>query len=169
MAIKELVNKLPDWIKKYKFILLIIVVGLFLMMIPGGNDEEADTNSEKSDETIQSQSLEEELAEILYHIEGAGKVKVMLTIAQGEEIVYQTNDTLSSDSEATKEDTDTVTVTDSNRNQNGLIRQTNPPVYLGAIIVCQGADDPIVKLAITDAVAKITGLKTNQISVLKMK
>ena len=68
-----------------------------------------------------------------------------------------------------KEDIDTVIITDSERNQNGLIHQINPPSYMGAIIVCQGADDPAVKLSITEAVSKITGLKTNRISVLRMK
>jgi hypothetical protein len=40
---------------------------------------------------------------------------------------------------------------------------------MGAIVVCQGADSPSVKLAITQAVAKITGLGTDEICVLKMK
>jgi stage III sporulation protein AG len=40
---------------------------------------------------------------------------------------------------------------------------------MGAIVLCQGADVPSVRLAIVDAVSKVTGLVANQISVLKMK
>ena len=169
MEIKGLSKKLTDWIKKYKFIALIIIVGVLLMAIPTEKEDHDAIKSNNVVEATQTLTLEEELAQILNQVKGAGKVKVMLTVAQGEEVIYQTNDTVSTDSEATKKDTDTVTVTDADRNQNGLIKQANPPVYLGAIIICQGADDPIVKLAITEAVARITGLKTNCISVLKMK
>lgn len=169
MEIKGLSKKLTDWIKKYKFIALIIIVGVLLMAIPTEKEDHDTIKSNDVVEATQTLTLEEELAQILSQVKGAGKVKVMLTVAQGEEVIYQTNDTVSTDSEATKKDTDTVTVTDADRNQSGLVRQANPPVYLGAIIICQGADDPIVKLAITEAVARIAGLKTNCISVLKMK
>jgi stage III sporulation protein AG len=36
-------------------------------------------------------------------------------------------------------------------------------------VVCQGADDPVVKLLIVDAVSKVTGLGADKISVMKMK
>ena len=62
----------------------------------------------------------------------------------------------------------TVTVTDAQRNESGLVRQIVSPKYRGAIIVCGGADDPVVCLAIKDAVSNATGLGTDRISVLKM-
>ena len=65
--------------------------------------------------------------------------------------------------------TETVIVTDGQRTESGLVSQVNPPSYLGAIVVCQGADSPAIKYAITQAVAKITGLGTDAICVLKMK
>jgi hypothetical protein len=40
---------------------------------------------------------------------------------------------------------------------------------MGAVIVCQGADKPVVRLAIVEAVADATGLSTDTITVLKMK
>ena len=85
----------------------------------------------------------------------------MLTMAQGQETCYQTDQR--------GEDHSTVTVTDSDRKEQGLIRQVNPPVYLGAIVVCQGGDDPTVRLAIVESVAKVTGLGADRISVMKMK
>lgn len=64
---------------------------------------------------------------------------------------------------------DTVLVSDSNREETGLLRQIKPPVYLGAVVVCQGADSSSVRLSITEAVSKITGLGADCIVVLKMK
>ena len=63
----------------------------------------------------------------------------------------------------------TVTITDSERSQSGLVKQVNPPTYLGAVVICQGADDPEVRLSVVNAVSKATGLGANKISVLKMK
>ena len=39
----------------------------------------------------------------------------------------------------------------------------------GAVVVCQGADQPYVRLDVTNAVAAYTGLGSDQISVIKMK
>jgi stage III sporulation protein AG len=102
-------------------------------------------------------------------IRGAGKVQVLLTVAAGEEYLYQTNSDISTSANGSEARTDTVTVTDSQRNDTGLLRQVNPPVYLGAVVVCQGADRAEVRLAIVEAVSTYTGLGADRISVLKMK
>ena len=90
-------------------------------------------------------------------------------MATGEETVYQTDTESSSSGDSNDKSNKTVIITDSQRNEQGLIRQVNPVVYQGAIVVCQGADDPTVRLAITQAVSKITGLGTDAICVLKMQ
>ena len=60
-------------------------------------------------------------------------------------------------------------IVDADRKESGLIKQVNPQKYLGAIVVCQGADSPSVRLAITQAVSRIIGLSADKICVLKMK
>lgn len=168
MDLKKLPNKITDFIKKNKYVTLILLLGLLLMLLPTKTSK---NNTQTKTETSYAQeiTIEEQLAAILKQIDGAGKVEVMLTVAKGEEILYQTNEELTTGSDTSKHSIDTVIVTDNDRNQSSLIRQRISPVYLGAIIVCQGADDPTVKLAITEAVSKITGIKSNRISVLKMK
>lgn len=169
MELKHKAEKLVGFLKKYKFVALILLLGLVFMLIP--NTRSADTKVPQTNTSIEKEEItfEEKLAEILNQIDGAGKVRVMLTISEGEEIVFQTDEDLSTGSDTSDRKIDTVTVTDAQKNQSGLIRKVNPPVYRGAIIVCQGADDPVVKLAVTEAVARITGIGTNCISVLKMK
>ena len=63
----------------------------------------------------------------------------------------------------------TVLISGDNRAENGLLRQRNPPVYLGAIVLCQGADKASIRLAIVEAVTDATGLGSDRITVLKMK
>lgn len=154
-------GRLPELLKKYRYAILILVIGLVFMMIPGTRKDAVEAPQQTTALQEEADSVSKALAEILSNIQGAGKVEVMLTTAAGEETVYQTDDDTAGRT--------TVTVTDTERNQTGLVRQINPPVYLGAVIVCQGADSPSVRLAIVDAVSKVTGLGADRISVVKMK
>lgn len=158
------INKLGNYGKKYRYALLILILGIVLMLIPTGK-RQSDEMPMDDTESTNAHSIQDELSEILSKIEGVGKAQVMLTVAAGEETVYQ----IDSDGAIDSQDRTTVTITDENRNENGLIRQINPPVYLGAIVVCQGADSPSVRLEIVEAVSRITGLGTDRISVMKMK
>lgn len=168
MDFKQLTEKTCNFLKNNKYVVLILLTGIIFLLIPETNDQNDQTQTSivMKEEEI---SFEEKLAAILNQIDGAGEVKVLLTISEGEEIIFQTDENLSTDSDTSSKNTDTITVTDANKNQDGLIRQKNPPVYRGAIIVCQGANDPVVKLAVTEAVSRLTGIGTNCISVLKMK
>lgn len=114
-------------------------------------------------------SMEERLAEILSQVAGAGKVQVLLTEATGAQTFYQENRDNTEGNQNKSTRTDTVILSDSSRGQTGLVSQINPPTYLGAIVLCQGADQSAVRLAITEAVANATGLGYHKISVLKMK
>ena len=169
MAINDLKTRLIGLLKKYRFAILILLIGIGLMLIPTERSKgNASVDPEYIDQHAESTPAQE-LEEILRHVDGAGNVKVLLTVEMGEEIIFQTDNDNSTDSDSTSSHSDTVTLSDSGRNEYGLIRQTNPPVYKGAIIVCQGADDPKVQLAIVNAVSKATGLGADRISVLKMK
>ena len=159
MDIGKLKEKAGKWIDKYKYLALIIIVGVVLMLIPGKAEETTDAEPVAATPTT---SVDKELEAILSNIQGAGRVQVMLTVKRGEQVIYQT-DTPGENRE------DTVIITDENREQSGLVEQIVPPTYRGAIILCQGADSPAVCLAIKEAVSKVTGLDTSEISVLKMK
>ena len=158
--------KLTDLFRKYRYVLLVLAVGIVLMVLPSGDQKEEPQPPKEAEATL---SVEQQLSTILSYIEGAGEVHVMLTTATGEEILYQTNEDYSQSGDTANTRTDTVTVSDAQRSEAGLIRQVNPPVYLGAIVVCKGADSPSVRLAIVEAVSKVTGLGADEISVLKMK
>lgn len=167
MDLKKLTGKIKSIIEKYKFVLIIIIIGISLMLIPGKTEQETKELNETAPVSYRYDL--ESLSEILQSVEGAGNVKVLLSVDQGEKTIYQTNQDISGTGESANSQIETVIVTDAQRNESGLINQVNPPTYLGAIVVCQGADSPAVRLAITQAVSKITGLGTDNICVLKMK
>lgn len=163
----DITKRVTELFGKYKYVLLILAVGLHLMSLPER------TNESVPKEVIvhepKSKSHAEELEDILSQISGVGKVKVFLTEASGAETVYQTDEDRNTSNDSEHIRVDTVIITDANREERGLVRTITPPVYLGAIIVCQGGDRPSVKLSIVDAVSNVTGISSERISVLKMK
>lgn len=169
MEVKSKIQKATVWIKKYKYVALVIIIGVLFMLTPTGKAVQKSNEISRQNDIANEDTIEDKLTEILSQIRGAGKVKVMLTVGAGEEIIYQTNEDVTNTSDSTKIKKEVVTVTNADREQTGLVRQTLSQTYLGAIIICQGADDPQTKLEITEAVCRITGLKSNCISVLKMK
>jgi len=168
MELKNLSKGIVTFIKKYKFVVLILLIGVVLMLLPDAKQGKTE-NVAIEQEVLQQTSISDDLASILEVIDGVGDVKVLITTGEGEETVYQTDTDGSSGEADSALRTDTVTVTNAERSQTGLIKQVNPPKYLGAVVICKGADDPVVRLAVIDAVSKATGLGANSISVLKMK
>ncbi len=161
-------RKIGSILKKYRYAIAVLVLGVILMLLPTGKGRQTQKAEPTPAATVGEESLDSRLEAILSQIQGAGKVRVMLSVAQGEKTVYQTNGDVTGGETGTSR-TDTVIITDGQRTQSGLIQQILPPTYLGAIVVCQGADSPAVRLAIVEAVSGITGLGTDRISVLKMK
>lgn len=140
------------------------------MLLPVGSRESATNVQESSNrQSEETEDLQQKLSNLLSQMAGAGRVKVLLTEATGEQIFYQEDRDTSAGDQSQTTRTDTVIVTDGTHSQEGLIRQVNPPTYLGAVVLCQGADQPSVRLAITEAVANATGLGYHKITVLKMK
>lgn len=161
---KQRINAL---FSKYKYPILILLVGLGLMLLPTG--EKAPEPVHHIETTAPADTLEERLEAILSQISGAGRVSVLLTEESGRQTLYQTDSQTESDDSGSRRSDDTVLVEDESRTESGLVRQTLEPTYRGAVILCEGADQPSVRLAIVEAVRCVTGLGADQISVLKMK
>ena len=163
----NIVGKIKSLAGKYKYVLLILLIGVLLMSLPENHAEKTESITVSHEPA--SHSKAEELEEILAQIAGVGKVRVMLTEAAGSETIYQTDEDRSQSSDSENLRIETVIVSDSDRTENGLVRTIVPPVYLGAIIVCQGGDSPVVRLSIVQAVSNVTGIGTDRITVVKMK
>ncbi len=168
MDMMRLLRSFSDVMKKYRYAILVLVIGLALMLLPSGNQvSKEETPSIKTPD--QTTDPSKELSDILSQIQGVGKVQVLLTVKAGETTRYQTDDNISTSENGSTVHKDTVIITDSSRNEEPLVVQVLPPEYLGAVIVCQGAENAAVRLAVVEAVCKATGLGADKITVLKMK
>ena len=155
---------LNDWFGRYKYVLLVGLIGVGLLLLPGGKDAMAQATVDPPAAT--KPALEDQLELLLSQLQGAGQVKLLLTTAQGERYIYQTDSNAGQNGELRLE---TVIVSGADRQENPVLQQTVGPVYQGAVVLCQGAADAAVRLAVVEAVSKATGLGADKICVLKMK
>ena len=170
MDITVIRDKLFTWFKKYRYVAIVLAAGILLMLLPTGSKETNDEIAMEAEQyTPQLEITAEQLEAILSQIKGAGRVEVLLTCASGEQTVFQTDERNSSSENSQSKECETVLLTNSSRGDEALVTRIMAPEYLGAVVVCQGADQPAVKLAVSEAVSKATGLGIDRISVLKMK
>ena len=154
---KQRINAL---LRTYKYPILTVLVGLAILLLPTSHEP---VQPEPVVQSAAAETLEQRLEVILSGIAGAGQVQVLLTEESGRETLYQT-DTRSDD---TSQAEDTVLVEDAARTETGLVRQTMEPKYRGAVVLCDGADQSVVRLAVVEAVSCVTGLGADRICVLK--
>ncbi len=169
MELSQRAKKIVAFLKKYRYVILIFAIGFILMTLPADTGKSINKEQTQKEVTMAKESLEDRLSAVLSNVAGAGEVQVVLTVAAGEEILFQTDNDIANNGDSDNSRLSTVIITDADRCENGLIRQVIPARYQGAIVVCHGADDSSVRLEIVEAVARVTGLGTNRISVLKMK
>ncbi len=161
MELKQWSGKALELIKKYRYPILVLAIGILLMTLPTGEKSKQETQQPAQEAPEEKVDISAQLEAILSQIKGVGKVKVLLTQAMGEVYIYQFDEN--------GDRKETVIITDGDRNESPILSQVVPPKYQGAVIVCQGAEVPAVKLAVVEAVSRLTGLGADHISVLKMK
>lgn len=169
MEVKGWAQKVTQFMKKNRYAVLILLIGIALMLIPFGKTAENNVSASVTQPAKAFEDPTEDLTALLSKIKGVGKVQVMLTRKAGEKTVYHVDQNRTQTDTGYTIQVETVIVTNADRSQAGLVQQILAPEYRGAVVVCQGADDPAVKLAVMDAVKNITGLGYDRISVLKMK
>ena len=156
---------------KYKGIVLILVVGLLLLSWPS---KEQTVQTAQTIETAGWETPEEtesRMERLLEQIEGVGRLSLMLTMESGtrQELTADTELSYSGATAAPEEysrKTETVIVS-TDQGDAPVVAYQVGPVYRGAVVVCQGAENAGVRLAVTQAVAALTGLGSDRIMVIK--
>ena len=169
MEIKSITGKIKKVFKHYRYAVIVLVAGLLLMILPNSKSSSQKSETQPSEIGVTTEDVEEQLLELLKEIKGVGKVRLLLTLENSGETIFQTDQELSTNSDSQSSKTETVIITDANRNQTGLVSEYNTPTYRGAVVICSGGDNPSVQLAVTQAVMRSTNLSADQICVLKMK
>lgn len=104
--------------------------------------------------------LEQRLEDILVRVDGVGVVRVMVTLENGEENVYATD-------QETGEDGSSA-VNHVLLAGEGLLETVHTPRVLGVAVVCEGGGDAAIQNRVNTLVAALTGVGANHITVAKM-
>lgn len=160
-------GKLTVYVEKYKYVLLVLAAGIVLMLLPWPRTTADKIVSETPQENFSLTQVQREMEDLLCHIKGVGQIKVMLTLKSGSALQLAENKTSSQRDAENKQDLEIVKLNRGSGTQDVVITEQIYPTYQGAVIVCQGADDPKVCLSVTEAVAVLTGLSSEKISVVK--
>ncbi len=200
MNIKKTLEDLTEKLKgksKKKIIetsVAVIIVGIILVVTAGSIFKKTDkitsdaqpkvqgADSEQSSEDETMQELEKRIAAILSGIEGAGRVKVMITCETGVEIIPAV-DSRTSDSQTVEEDSEGGTrrirqeesdisiayKSDSSGASTPIILKSIQPKALGVVVVCDGGSDPAIKERVTRAVQALVDVPLHRIQVFKHK
>ena len=131
-------RKLSAFAAKYKYVLIILLAGLVLLLLPTGSKAKAKTTQVSTvSEQTQTQAIQAEEQRL---------TQLLQQINGAGQVQVLLSYCCSAEAVELK---------------------TVSPQYLGAVVVCDGADSPQVQLAVTQAVAQFTGLSTDHISVLR--
>jgi stage III sporulation protein AG len=166
-------DKIPGAIKKYGALGLVILVGLVLLLWPRGAGPPDHAEPVSAGEAFDLAGMERRMEESLSSISGAGKVDVLLSLKTGMEVIIVQD----ADTRTRRQAEDgAVTSWDDERQDKTvlaggapIIQMRHYPVFRGALIVCEGADNAKVHAAVLDAVSALTGLRADAITIAKRK
>lgn len=168
----SIISKFRLKIKQDKKLLMIIIagfIGIFLIFLSGTGQDKKE-NTENTAEKIQTaeERMAKELEELIKTVEGAGKVKVMITVDSLEERIVAVNENNKAEDDSYENMQEYVIIENSGK-QDGLTLKIITPVIRGVGITCEGASSNVVKQEITMLVSATLGIPQNRIQVTKMQ
>lgn len=160
---------LPIW-KKYRAVLAVLLAGVLLLASGHGGNEPVQTASAgtAASQEFDLNGFQQELQAQLTAIDGAGRVALMLSLDQTEEAVYAVNTRQTSGSDSRSLESDVSVVSNGSYGETPVTVKSVLPVFRGAVVLCDGADDASVRLAVTQAVSTVCGIGADKVTVLKM-
>ncbi|MFR3788105.1 hypothetical protein [Agathobaculum desmolans] len=157
---------------RYRAVLIVLLAGILLLGSGGwfGGAQPEENAPVQQEEEFALQAFEQKLQERLGAIEGAGRVQLMLSLEQTGESVYAVDARQNTNSDSSRSyESSLAVVSDGSYGEKPITVKNLLPTFRGAVILCEGADDAQVRLAVTRAVGTVCGLGADKITVLKMK
>lgn len=173
MGLYEKISSIIGEKKSIAVVTILGAAGLLLIMLSSflpDRDESPQTAEKPQTDIVQNYCTETEarLEAFLENIEGAGEVKVYLTVGSGERYVYVSEEKRMESENKTEEEEKYVIVGGSS-SREPLIETVETPEVTGAVIICTGCKSPVVEERIYKAASAALGIPTADIYVTIMK
>ncbi len=168
---KEWMERAGKALKKYQYVMLVLLAGVLLLLWPAGEEPRAaeSQQGEEAQDPFQIGSLEDRLEAALSQVEGAGEVTVVLTLREGPQAMPLQDLRESGEGSGQSRESSAVLLSRGSGGQELAVLQQLGPEYRGALVVSPGGDDPRVRLALSNAISALTGLGADKITICKGK
>lgn len=93
LQLSQLRERAAQLLRKYRIPLLVFLLGVALALVPGKTKktDAQQTTAASADTAFDLSATQKQLEALLSAIDGAGRVRLMLTLSSGEQIIYQTD------------------------------------------------------------------------------
>lgn len=146
-------------------VVAIVLLGYFAFLSPTSNkydDSGGSVTVSTSAADRYARDLESKLENILSNVKGAGNVKVMVTLGNGYEYVYATEETVKQSANGSTTTTTEVVMVDG---QPVVVKEIFPTIQ-GVLVSASGASDAIVKLNLVTAIQTVVDVPNSDITIL---
>lgn len=162
-------TRLLPTLQKYKAALVVLLAGILLLLSSRNTAPSTQAADATQTDSFDLATFEQELNQQLAAIEGAGRVSLMLSLDTTEEAVYAVNVRQSATPNSSSSYESNVTIrSDGSYGEVPVTVKNKMPAFRGAVVLCDGADNAMVRLAITQAVSTVCGIGSDKVTVLKM-
>ncbi len=182
--LRNIFEKLNIPKNRQNLILLLGISGIALIFFPGFFKSERceECSAAKSEVSMEERqkNLEQNIESVVSSIEGVGKAKVLITFESACETVYATEEKKNKEASEDKSGSDItrkkqsddcekklITVRDPHGGEKALAVTKLEPKVKGAVVICPGGDDPIVKVRVTEALTTALGINSARVCVTR--
>lgn len=138
---KNLLAKLKNDKNLIRIIYIIGLLGIALIFLSGFFGTDGDDSSHSGDIGDYRSAEETRIEKMVESIEGVGESKVMITMENSAEQVYL---------------------------DKSVVKEIEPTVR-GVMIVCRGADNPLIKETVLESVTKALNISSDKVCIAKLK
>lgn len=166
------VKKFLTFLDTYKYVLLVVLVGILLLVLPGQKTEPRAGPAQLTQQETSGfdlEKMERKLSAALSQVEGAGEVTVVLTVQNSSRQVLAQDGKTTQKEGASERTAETVVVSKGSGTQEPVLVEQIYPDFQGALVVCTGGEEAAVRLKLVEAVCALTGLGADKISICKGK
>lgn len=179
--LQEFISKIEPFVKRYRYPILVLFAGFLLLALgtPWGQTSKnqsddigstAEANTAQDTGQFDLAAFEAKLSEDIGQISGVGRISLSLSLKSTEEAVYAADIRESNQSvEASSYESTVSIISDGDYGQQPILVKKQYPAFRGALVLCDGADQNTVRLAVTEAVSTMCGIGADKVAVLKMQ
>lgn len=166
--------------KKNKVLIIVIIIAILVLAFGnfGGENKNSQKTVTEKESSLQIEDYiaenESRLEKILTAVQGAGRVKVMITVSEKSEKVVATDKKSQTKQEVEKENSvrdsvqeSTTVIYGSGTEEKPFVIKEKLPAISGVVVAATGAGDEGVKLELYEAVKALYGLSGHRIKIVK--